>query len=46
MLLIHLLVLGTGRRLFGEGSPETRLQLVDTKASTTGMVIAKYTSAN
>lgn len=45
MLLIHPLVLGTGRRLFAEGSPKTTLQLVDTKATTSGVVIATYSAA-
>jgi dihydrofolate reductase len=31
VLLIHPLVLGTGRRLFAQGSPTTALQLIDTK---------------
>jgi len=42
VLLIHPLVLGTGRRLFAEGSPATELQLVDTKTTPTGVVIATY----
>jgi len=42
VLLIHPLVLGTGRRLFAEGSPTTALQFVDTKTTTTGVVIATY----
>jgi dihydrofolate reductase len=42
VLLIHPLVLGTGRRLFAEGSPELALQLVDTKTTATGVVIATY----
>jgi dihydrofolate reductase len=45
VLLIHPLVLGTGRRLFAEGSPTTALQLVDTKTTTTGVVIATYRAA-
>jgi dihydrofolate reductase len=36
------LVLGTGRRLFEEGSPTAELRLVDTRTSTTGVVIATY----
>src|SRR6476619_1526300 len=40
VLLIHPLVLGTGRRLFAEGSPTTALQLIDSKTTTTGVVIA------
>jgi dihydrofolate reductase len=42
VLLIHPVVLGTGRRLFAEGSPTTSLRLVDTKTTTTGVVIATY----
>jgi len=42
MLLIHPLVLGTGRRLFPDGTPLTTLRLVDTKTTTTGVVIASY----
>jgi len=45
MLLIHPLVLGTGRRLFAEGSPMTVLQCVDTKTTATGVVIATYRAA-
>ncbi|MEO7908243.1 MAG: dihydrofolate reductase family protein [Roseiflexaceae bacterium] len=45
MLLIHPLVLGTGRRLFAEGSSTTALQLVDTKTTATGVVIASYRPA-
>jgi dihydrofolate reductase len=42
VLLIHPLVLGTGRRLFVEGGPTTALRLVDTRTTTTGVVIATY----
>jgi dihydrofolate reductase len=45
VLLIHPLVLGTGRRLFREGSPTTALRLVDTKTTATGVVIATYRAA-
>jgi dihydrofolate reductase len=45
MLLIHPLILGTGRRLFREGSPTTTLRLVDTKTTTTGVLIATYQAA-
>lgn len=42
LLFIHPLVLGSGRRLFGDGSPETRLHLVESTATKTGVVIATY----
>jgi dihydrofolate reductase len=45
VLLIHPLVLGTGRRLFAEGSPTTALRLVNSKTTTTGVVIATYRAA-
>jgi dihydrofolate reductase len=41
-LLIHPLVLGSGRRLFPEGSPYSALKLVDSKTTKTGVVIATY----
>jgi dihydrofolate reductase len=40
VLSIHPLVLGTGRRLFTGGG--AKLQLVDSKQTTTGVVIATY----
>jgi dihydrofolate reductase len=42
MLMIHPLVLGSGRRLFPDDSPATTLQLIDTTTTTTGVVIATY----
>jgi dihydrofolate reductase len=42
LLMIHPLVLGSGRRLFPDGCPFTTLGLVDTKTTTTGVVIATY----
>jgi len=45
VLLIHPLVLGTGRRLFAEGSPTTALQLVDAKTTASGVVLATYRAA-
>ncbi len=42
LLMIHPLVLGSGRRLFAEGSPSARLQLVDCKPTTTGVLLATY----
>jgi hypothetical protein len=35
-------VLGTGKRLFREGTALTRLRLVDTRATTTGVLILTY----
>jgi dihydrofolate reductase len=45
LLLIHPLVLGSGRRLFNDGGSFTALRLVDTKTTTTGVVIATYQPA-
>lgn len=42
VLLIHPLVLGTGGRLFREGNPTTTLTLVDSKTTTTGVIIATF----
>lgn len=42
ILMIHPLVLGSGRRLFPEGGPFAALRLVGTKTTTTGVVIATY----
>jgi dihydrofolate reductase len=42
VLLIHPLVLGSGRRLFTDGGASAVLRLVDTKMTTTGVVIATY----
>jgi len=45
VLSIHPLVLGSGHRLFPDGSPFTALRLVDSKTTTTGVVIATYEPA-
>jgi dihydrofolate reductase len=42
LLLIHPLVLGSGRRLFATGSPFAILELVDSVTTTTGVTIATY----
>jgi dihydrofolate reductase len=42
LLLIHPLVLGSGRRLFPDGCPFGALRLVDSVTTTTGVVIATY----
>jgi dihydrofolate reductase len=46
VLLIHPLVLGSGRRLFTDGSPFATLRLVDTTMTSTGVVIATYQPAD
>jgi dihydrofolate reductase len=45
VLLIHPLLLGTGQRLFREGSTYSTLRLVDTKTTPKGVVIATYQPA-
>ena len=42
LLMIHPIVLGTGRTLFGEGLPATEFRLVETLPTTTGVIIASY----
>jgi dihydrofolate reductase len=42
VLLIHPLVLGSGRRLFPDGCPGATLRLVKTVTTTTGVIIATY----
>lgn len=46
VLMIHPLVLGSGRRLFPDGSPFATLRLVDSVTTTTGVMIATYQPAN
>jgi dihydrofolate reductase len=46
LLLIHPLVLGSGRRLFTDGSAFAALRLVDSTITTTGVVIATYQPAD
>ena len=41
-LLIFPLVLGKGKRMFGEGTIPAALKLVDSKASSTGVVMSRY----
>jgi dihydrofolate reductase len=45
VLLIHPLVLGSGRRLFPDGCPFAALRLVDTVTTRTGVVITTYQPA-
>jgi dihydrofolate reductase len=42
VLAIHPLVLGSGRRLFPEGSPFAKLRLEDSVTTTTGVVIGTF----
>ena len=44
-VLIHPIVLGSGRRLFEHGVAPAKLHLVDTKTSTTGVIVAHYVRA-
>jgi dihydrofolate reductase len=44
-LLIHPVLLGSGKRLFGDGVIPAGLRLVDTKTATTGVIIATYERA-
>src|ERR1700674_4900341 len=45
VLLIHPLLLGSGRRLFTDGGQFAALRLIDAKSTTTGVVIATYQPA-
>jgi dihydrofolate reductase len=45
VLLIHPLVLGSGRRLFIDGDSFATLRLVDTKTTSTGVIVATYQPA-
>ncbi len=42
VLWVHPVVLGSGKRLFRDGSPKTALRLVDTKTTSSGVVILTY----
>jgi dihydrofolate reductase len=44
-LWVFPVVLGTGKRLFADGTVPAGLKLVDSKVSTTGVVIATYEPA-
>jgi dihydrofolate reductase len=45
LLLIHPLVLGSGHKLFHDGSPPTTLRLLDSVTTTKGVLIATYQPA-
>jgi dihydrofolate reductase len=42
VLPIHPIVLGSGQRLFPDGVPSAKLELIDAKPTTTGVIIARY----
>jgi riboflavin biosynthesis pyrimidine reductase len=44
-LLIHPLVLGNGKHLFSHGTAPTALELVDTKSTSSGVVVHIYQPA-
>jgi dihydrofolate reductase len=44
-VMIFPVVLGSGKRLFGEGAPPGALKLVDSKIASTGVVMATYEPA-
>ncbi len=46
VVLIHPLVLGSGRRLFTDGGAGATLRVVDSKTTTNGVVIATYEPAD
>ena len=43
--MVFPVVLGSGKRLFADGAVPAGLKLVDTKVSTTGVVIGTYEPA-
>jgi dihydrofolate reductase len=45
VLVIHPLVLGSGRRLFADGGAPAALRLVDSTTTTTGVIVASYEPA-
>ncbi len=46
VLLIHPLVLGSGHRLFTDGGAFAALRLINSKTTTTGVVITTYEPAD
>jgi dihydrofolate reductase len=44
-LMVHPLVLGSGRRLFGDGTVKIPLQLIETRTTGTGVVVLTYRPA-
>ncbi len=46
LLPIYPLILGSGHRLFPDGSAYTKLQLISAQSTTTGVIIARYCPAD
>ena len=46
LLSITPVVVGTGRRLFSEGSPPAAFRLVESTATSTGVIITRYQTAS
>ncbi len=44
-LLTYPVVLGTGKRLFGQGAVPAALKLIDTKTTSTGVIVSTYRPA-
>jgi dihydrofolate reductase len=44
ILLVHPLVLGSGQRLFDDGLPVVGLKLEDSKTTSTGVIVATYST--
>jgi dihydrofolate reductase len=42
LLIIYPVLLGAGKRLFADGSPAQSLELVDTTATSSGLILASY----
>jgi dihydrofolate reductase len=42
LLAVYPLVLGTGKRFFAEGTPARSLELVNTTAMSTGIILSSY----
>ena len=45
LLLVYPVLLGTGKRLFAEGTPARALELVSTQAMPTGIIFSSYRAA-
>jgi hypothetical protein len=43
--MVHPVIIGSGKRLFPEGAPKVPLRLVDSKVSTTGVLLLTYEPA-